>query len=84
MRIGRLEAGVISCRSEQCLEGENRMIACNQDADTARTVGIIGLGYVGLPLVMNFIVKGYSVTGIIPTSASWGRLKRVCSGCIRP
>ncbi|WP_219838366.1 nucleotide sugar dehydrogenase [Paenibacillus sp. R14(2021)] len=40
------------------------MVAFSQDTEKARTVGIIGLGYVGLPLAMNFIAKGYRVVGI--------------------
>ena len=27
------------------------------------TIGIVGLGYVGLPLVISFTTKGYSVIG---------------------
>ena len=31
--------------------------------DKALTVGVIGLGYVGLPLVLNYAAKGYQVIG---------------------
>ena len=31
--------------------------------DKTLTVGVIGLGYVGLPLVLSYAAKGYYVTG---------------------
>jgi UDP-N-acetyl-D-glucosamine dehydrogenase len=40
------------------------------------TVGVIGLGYVGLPLLLNFAVKGFKVIGFDIDDAKIGRLLR--------
>ena len=51
---------------------EERLIEAIE-AKTAR-VGVIGLGYVGLPLVMNFVRAGFPVTGFDVDDAKVDRL----------
>lgn len=46
----------------------------NQQADERRTVAIMGLGYVGLPLAMLFAKHGFTVIGIDPDASKIGKL----------
>ena len=43
-------------------KGDNTMLLEKIQKRTA-TVGIIGLGYVGLPLAIQFVKSGFTVTG---------------------
>lgn len=39
-------------------------------------IGIIGLGYVGLPLIIEFCKAGFSVTGFDADEKKWNSLSR--------
>ena len=52
----------LSCRSEQCRETTDRPLSSAE-----MTVGVVGLGYVGLPLVVAFAEAGEAVVPVLPS-----------------
>jgi threonine dehydrogenase-like Zn-dependent dehydrogenase len=54
---------------------EQRLVE-ESDKEQGRTVAIIGLGYVGLPLALLFAEKGYTVLGIDNDAAKIAMLQR--------
>ena len=60
-------------QTDQAIEATAEILKEKIRAKTAR-VGIVGLGYVGLPLAVEFAKAGFAVTGIDVSEAKTGRV----------
>ncbi len=66
-----------SCHNPRCLENTELTVHSSRIADRSARIGVVGLGYVGLPLACALAETGFSVIGVDRDSS---RVASVCAG----
>ena len=62
---------MVRTKNENHYGDTNKMSLIDKLNDNSAKVGVIGLGYVGLPLAIEFTNAGYEVTGIDVDEKKW-------------